>query len=83
MVLNARDAEARGARIMTRTKVMTATREGDLWLVEVENTETGRRETIKARALVNAGGPWVKDVITGALRQNASEACALCAAAIS
>ena len=72
VVLNARDAEARGARIMTRTKVMTATREGDLWVVEVENTETGRRETIHARALVNAGGPWVKDVITGTLRQNAS-----------
>ena len=72
VVLNARDAEARGARIMTRTKVMTATREGDLWVVDVENTETGRRETIRARALVNAGGPWVKDVITGTLRQNAS-----------
>ena len=72
VVLNARDAEARGARIMTRTKVMTATRDGDLWVVEVENTETGRRETIHARALVNAGGPWVKDVITGTLRQNAS-----------
>ncbi|HKK87014.1 MAG TPA: glycerol-3-phosphate dehydrogenase, partial [Roseovarius sp.] len=72
VVLNARDAEARGARIMTRTKVMTATRQGDLWVVEVENTDTGRRETIHARALVNAGGPWVKDVITGTLRQNAS-----------
>ncbi|MRU15246.1 glycerol-3-phosphate dehydrogenase [Roseovarius sp. A21] len=73
VVLNARDAEARGARIMTRTKVMTATRQDGLWVVELENTETGRHETVKARALVNAGGPWVKDVITSTLHQNASE----------
>jgi glycerol-3-phosphate dehydrogenase len=73
VVLNARDAEARGATIMTRTKVVSAKREGGVWVIETENNETGRRDVIRARALVNAGGPWVKDVITGALRQNAAE----------
>jgi glycerol-3-phosphate dehydrogenase len=72
VVLNARDAQARGARIMTRTKVSTATREGGLWQVIVEH-EDGSSETIRARALVNAGGPWVGDIITGALRINSSE----------
>ncbi|HSP25962.1 MAG TPA: glycerol-3-phosphate dehydrogenase, partial [Saliniramus sp.] len=67
-----RDAQARGARIMTRTKVATATREGGLWHVTVEH-EDGSSETIRARALVNAGGPWVGDIITGALRINSSE----------
>ncbi|HSP25330.1 MAG TPA: glycerol-3-phosphate dehydrogenase, partial [Saliniramus sp.] len=51
VVLNARDAQARGARIMTRTKVATATREGGLWHVTVEH-EDGSSETIRARALV-------------------------------
>jgi glycerol-3-phosphate dehydrogenase len=72
VVLNARDAQARGARIMTRTKVATATREGGLWHVIVEH-EDGSSESIRARALVNAGGPWVGDIITGALRINSTE----------
>ncbi|WP_045387479.1 glycerol-3-phosphate dehydrogenase [Falsirhodobacter sp. alg1] len=57
VVLNARDAEQRGARIMTRTEVISARREGDLWRVE---TSDG---TFHARALVNAGGPWVEKIV--------------------
>jgi glycerol-3-phosphate dehydrogenase len=72
VVLNARDAQARGARIMTRTRVVAASREGGLWHVSVAH-EGGSSETIRARALVNAGGPWVGDVIAGALRINSNE----------
>lgn len=61
VVLNARDAEARGARILTRTRVTHAARDGGLWRVTTEGPE-GRREH-RARALVNAGGPWVGSVI--------------------
>ncbi|TPE49583.1 glycerol-3-phosphate dehydrogenase [Amaricoccus solimangrovi] len=61
VVLNARDAAARGARILTRTRVVSAAREGDLWRVAVEGPE-GRRD-YRARALVNAGGPWVERII--------------------
>ncbi|MCJ8140456.1 glycerol-3-phosphate dehydrogenase [Falsirhodobacter halotolerans] len=57
VVLNARDAEARGARILTRTRVTDARREGDVWRIE---TTAG---TFHARALVNAGGPWVEHVV--------------------
>ncbi len=64
VMLNARDAEARGAQIMTRCNVIAAERRGDLWHIE---TEAG---TFQARMLVNAGGPWVADVLTGVLRQN-------------
>lgn len=70
VVLNARDAEARGAEIRTRTKVVSATRESDLWRIETEDTQTGARATHHARMLVNAAGPWVADVITGKLRLN-------------
>ncbi|NDV99912.1 MULTISPECIES: glycerol-3-phosphate dehydrogenase [unclassified Salipiger] len=63
VALNARDAEARGAKIMTRTKVTHAQREGDLWRVETEDTETGKTATHYAKMLINAGGPWVGDII--------------------
>jgi glycerol-3-phosphate dehydrogenase len=71
VVLNARDAEARGATILTRAKVVEAAREDGHWRVEVE--AEGARRTFRARALVNAGGPWVREVITGAVRMNSSE----------
>lgn len=57
VVLNARDAAARGAEIRTRTRVTEAHREGDLWRVV---TPAG---SVWARALVNAAGPWVGEVI--------------------
>jgi glycerol-3-phosphate dehydrogenase len=72
VVLNARDAEAKGARIMTRTRVVSARREGDVWQVTLERAQ-GELETLRARALVNAGGPWVGGIIAGALRINSSE----------
>ncbi|UXU76501.1 MULTISPECIES: glycerol-3-phosphate dehydrogenase [unclassified Paracoccus (in: a-proteobacteria)] len=61
VVLNARDAQARGATIMTRTRVTRAERQGDLWLVSTEGPAGPRQH--RARALVNAGGPWVENVI--------------------
>ncbi len=59
--LNARDAAERGAVIMTRTRVVSAAREGGLWRVETDGPQGPA--THRARALVNAGGPWVMDVI--------------------
>jgi len=73
VVLNARDAEARGAKIMTRTKVLSAARDGDLWRVEVEDTRTGETATHFARMLVNAGGPWVGDIIHEKVHLNVKE----------
>ena len=73
VVLNARDAAARGARIRTRTRVQSAERVGDLWQVTLKDQETGITEVVQARALVNAAGPWVKDVISGTLRLNSAE----------
>jgi glycerol-3-phosphate dehydrogenase len=71
VVLNARDAEARGAVIRTRTRVVSAERAGDVWQVTLE--AGGAREVVQARALVNAAGPWVRDVIGNVLRLNATE----------
>jgi glycerol-3-phosphate dehydrogenase len=66
VVLNARDAAARGAQIRTQTKVVAARRAGDLWQVETEEADSGRRETVAARLVVNAAGPWVDRVLAEA-----------------
>ncbi|SFS12093.1 glycerol-3-phosphate dehydrogenase [Yoonia litorea] len=71
VVLNARDAEERGAKIMTRTKVISATRVEDHWEIVTESDGVEARHT--ARALVNAGGPWVENVVREVARQNTSE----------
>ena len=56
--LNAEDAERRGAKIMTGTELVEARRAGDAWRVRLS---TG--ETVRAKALVNAAGPWVGEVV--------------------
>jgi glycerol-3-phosphate dehydrogenase len=61
VVLNARDAAARGATILTRTKVVAAHREAGHWVVRLERN--GAMQTATARLLVNAAGPWVDEAI--------------------
>ena len=62
VVLNALDAARRGADIRVRTRALTAARAGDTWQLTVEEAGTQRRETIAARVLVDAAGPWVGKV---------------------
>ena len=64
VVLNALDAAERGAVIRTRTRATEAVRSGEGWRVTIQDTLTGVQDTIRARVLVNAGGPWVEDVLT-------------------
>jgi glycerol-3-phosphate dehydrogenase len=68
VVSNAMDARRRGATVLTRTECLSATREGEGWRV----TLAGNRE-IRALALVNAAGPWVKQVLNGRLGQPSSD----------
>ncbi|WP_157019006.1 glycerol-3-phosphate dehydrogenase [Mesorhizobium xinjiangense] len=68
VVLNARDAADRGATIRTRAKVTHAERADGVWTVTVE--AGGTVETVRARLLVNAGGPWVDEVLSGAVGRN-------------
>ena len=63
VTLNARDAAARGATIRTRTKVTSARRENGLWSVEIIDQLSGTQQTVTARMLVNAAGPWVENVL--------------------
>lgn len=70
VVLNARDAADRGADIRTRTKIVRAARDGDVWRIETLDRDTGFKQTLRARMLVNAAGPWVDEVLAGALGKN-------------
>jgi glycerol-3-phosphate dehydrogenase len=62
VVLNAVDAAQRGAEIRVRTRALEAARTSDAWRLTVEEAGTRRKETIAARVLVNAAGPWVANV---------------------
>ncbi|MHA3915460.1 glycerol-3-phosphate dehydrogenase [Halovulum sp. GXIMD14793] len=70
VVLNARDACERGAEVMTRTKVISARRDNDLWQVELDCG--GERRSVQTRVLVNAAGPWVADVLGQVVGSNSS-----------
>ncbi|WP_179378689.1 glycerol-3-phosphate dehydrogenase [Jannaschia marina] len=70
VVLNARDAADRGADVAVRTKVVSAERDGDEWVITLGGERSGQ---VRAKMLVNAAGPWVGDVIRGVVRSNATE----------
>jgi glycerol-3-phosphate dehydrogenase len=69
VVLNARDAAARGARILTRSPVTGARVENGLWTVTMDTPQGPA--TVRARMLVNAAGPWVGQVLARTLGLNA------------
>ncbi len=70
--LNALDAVEHGADVRVRTRCTAARRENGLWRVEVED-ETGHRDTLRARVLVNATGPWVSKFLNTAVGANGRE----------
>lgn len=63
VVLNARDAADRGAEICTRTRLVSAERHKEYWAATLEEVLTGERRRVHARALVNAAGPWVAELL--------------------
>ena len=72
VVLNARDAAERGATIRTRTKLIAAERETAVWRLTAQDRHRGgATETITARILVNAAGPWVGQVLSVTQGRNA------------
>jgi glycerol-3-phosphate dehydrogenase len=58
VVLNARDAADLGTEVRTRCRVMGLRRDGHGWIIEAGG------ETFRARAVVNAAGPGVIDLLT-------------------
>ncbi len=71
VVLNARDAADRGARIMVRTRVTAAARGADRWTVTLQDEDGPHSMT--ARLIVNAGGPWVGRIIHDTARLDTTD----------
>jgi glycerol-3-phosphate dehydrogenase len=70
VVLNAIDARERGAEILTRAEVKTVRRDGECFEAEIALSGSAVRH-VRARALVNAAGPWVDNVLRNVVRLNA------------
>jgi glycerol-3-phosphate dehydrogenase len=70
VALNAIDAFEKGADIRVRTKLVSARRDGDVWVASLQNVETGETQDVRAKVIVNAGGPFVADVLNAKLGLN-------------
>ncbi|HYM28835.1 MAG TPA: glycerol-3-phosphate dehydrogenase [Steroidobacteraceae bacterium] len=64
VVLNAVDAAARGARVLTGTRCERLTPQDGAWLATLRAANVTR--VVRARAVVNAAGPWVSRFVTEA-----------------
>lgn len=62
VVLNALDARERGATVLTRTRLVSASRQEGVWHARIGGGE-GSLSTVRARAIVNAAGPWVGELL--------------------
>lgn len=70
VVLNALDASEHGARVMTRTKLVSAVRAGNEWHAKLQRSD-GTSFDVRAGAIANAAGPWVAELLHGALGRGA------------
>jgi len=68
VVLNALDARERGAAIRTRCRFVEARPENGGWSATLQ-PRGGPMETVSARVLVNAAGPWVDQVLREGLHR--------------
>lgn len=65
VVLNALSAAGKGAAILPRTSCVAACREKGWWNLTLRSAGGLERDTrtVRARALVNAAGPWVSETL--------------------
>ncbi len=64
VILNALCAHEKGAKIKTRTTLVKATRDVDIWKIQLEDKNTGNVFFIYSKALINAAGPWADEILT-------------------
>ena len=78
VLLNALDAKARGAEVLTRTRCTHARRDADGWTATLEGPGLGEKgtRTVRARAVVNAAGPWAESFLRGVAQSAKGESLA-------
>jgi glycerol-3-phosphate dehydrogenase len=67
VILNAKDAADRGADIRVGHRLVSAVRLGGGWRADIHCEASGESYAVNARAIVNAAGPWVAEVLVGRL----------------
>ncbi len=63
-----RSAAAHGAFLLNYARFHNARREDATWRCDVEDLVTGRATTVRARAIVNATGPWADQIPHSAVK---------------
>ena len=63
VALNVMDAAKRGAHVRSYHECVSAVRKGGLWLVTVKDHLKGTEYCVTSKMVVNAGGPWVRDIL--------------------
>ena len=75
VVLNAIDAVAKGATVLAHTAVVSAQRNEQGWTAVLRSRD-GAQHTVRARALVNAAGPWAESFLRDVAKPAHGEALA-------
>jgi len=63
VVLNAMDARARGAEVLTHNECLDLTRKNDHWVAKIRDKRSNSVYTKTASAVINASGPWVEKTL--------------------
>ena len=67
VIANMRSAQNLGARILPRTRCISAWRNGKFWQATLERSS--ERIEVEAKTLVNAAGPWVGSLFNNVIQQ--------------
>jgi glycerol-3-phosphate dehydrogenase len=70
VILNLRDAQARGATILPRTAAERAQFADGVWKVTLRDNATGATRNFEATLIINAAGPWVDQVLASVFGRN-------------
>ena len=73
VVLNAKDAANRGALIKPRTICVSAQRENGVWRAQLRDTHTQKQSNVRVKGIINAGGPWVGEILKDRLTESSSK----------
>ena len=71
VIINALSAQQHGALIHDRTRCVSAKRVQGVWQIELQKQGSEEIQTVTAKALVNAAGPWVSAFIENNVKRKA------------
>lgn len=75
-LLNIMDAQSKGSKIFARTKVTSAMQQEGIWkisLTQQQEAQADKEMVCSAKMIVNAGGPWVEEIIQNVTRVHSKE----------